>query len=110
MSHPLATPTDYEFFIYTLGEQFPSIRRSTVHLCSVVQPWRACLVRYTSTKTSVSSSVNGLCIIGSQRSSMSTATKSGKGRKNFTGMTPSRTQLILIYRAPIRITNTFHRI
>jgi Family of unknown function (DUF6516) len=31
MSHPLATPADYEFFIYTLGEQFPSIRRSTVH-------------------------------------------------------------------------------
>jgi hypothetical protein len=30
MSHPLDTPADYEFFIYTLAEQFPSIYRSTV--------------------------------------------------------------------------------
>jgi len=30
MSHPLATPADYELFIYTLGEQFPAVRRSTV--------------------------------------------------------------------------------
>ena len=110
MSHPLATPADYEFFIYTLGEQFPSIRRSTVHFVRR----GATLARVSGEiyfdKTSVSSFVNGLCIIGSQRSSMSTATKSGKERKNSTGMTPSRTQLILIYRAPIRITNTFHRI
>jgi hypothetical protein len=30
MSHPLDTPADYELLIYTLGEQFPSVRLSTV--------------------------------------------------------------------------------
>jgi len=30
MSDPLRTPEDYELFLYTLTEQFPSIRRSTV--------------------------------------------------------------------------------
>jgi hypothetical protein len=30
MSNPLRTPEDYELFLYTLTEQFPSIRRSTV--------------------------------------------------------------------------------
>ena len=28
--NPLATPEDYELFLYTLTERFPSIRRSTV--------------------------------------------------------------------------------
>lgn len=30
MSNPLRTSADYEFFIYSLREQFPAIRRSTV--------------------------------------------------------------------------------
>jgi len=30
MSDPLRTPEDYELFIYTLKDQFPSIRHSTV--------------------------------------------------------------------------------
>ncbi len=30
MNSPLRTPDDYELFLYTLTEQFPSIRRSTV--------------------------------------------------------------------------------
>ena len=30
MSNPLRTPGDYELFLYTLAEQFSSIRRSTV--------------------------------------------------------------------------------
>jgi hypothetical protein len=30
MSNPLRTPEDYELFLYTLLEQFPSIRHSTV--------------------------------------------------------------------------------
>lgn len=30
MSNPLRTPEDYELFIYTLTEQFPSVSRSTV--------------------------------------------------------------------------------
>jgi len=30
MSDPLRTPEDYELFLYTLTEQFPSVRRSTV--------------------------------------------------------------------------------
>jgi hypothetical protein len=30
MSNPLRTPEDYELFLYTLTEQFPSIRTSTV--------------------------------------------------------------------------------
>ena len=30
MNNPLRTPEDYELFLYTLTEQFPSIRRSTV--------------------------------------------------------------------------------
>jgi hypothetical protein len=30
MSNPLRTPEDYEMFLYTLTEQFPSVRRSTV--------------------------------------------------------------------------------
>jgi len=30
MSHPFRTPEDYELFLYTLTEQFPSIRGSTV--------------------------------------------------------------------------------
>lgn len=30
MSNPLRTPEDYELFLYTLSEQFPSVRRSTV--------------------------------------------------------------------------------
>lgn len=30
MNNPLRTPEDYELFIYTLAEQFPSIRRSMV--------------------------------------------------------------------------------
>lgn len=32
MSNPLRTPEDYELFLYTLAEQFPAIRRSTVTL------------------------------------------------------------------------------
>lgn len=32
MNNPLRTPEDYELFLYTLIEQFPSIRRSTVTL------------------------------------------------------------------------------
>ncbi len=30
MKNPLRTSEDYELFLYTLGEQFPSVRRSTV--------------------------------------------------------------------------------
>lgn len=30
MTHPLRTPEDYELFLYTFVEQFPSVRRSTV--------------------------------------------------------------------------------
>lgn len=30
MSNPLRTPEEYELFLYTLSEQFPAIRRSTV--------------------------------------------------------------------------------
>lgn len=30
MTSPLRTPEDYELFLYTLGEQFPSVRHSTV--------------------------------------------------------------------------------
>ena len=30
MSNPLRTPQDYELFLYTLSEQFPSVLRSTV--------------------------------------------------------------------------------
>ncbi len=30
MSNPLRTPDDYEFFLYTLAEQFPAIERSTL--------------------------------------------------------------------------------
>ena len=32
MNHPLRTPEDYELFLYTLTEQFPSVRKSTVTL------------------------------------------------------------------------------
>ncbi len=32
MSNLFRTPEDYELFLYTLTEQFPSIRRSTVTL------------------------------------------------------------------------------
>ncbi len=32
MSNPLRSPTDYELFLYTLAEQFPVVRRSTVTL------------------------------------------------------------------------------
>ena len=32
MGNPLATAADYELFLYTLAEQFPSVRRSTVTL------------------------------------------------------------------------------
>jgi len=32
MNNPLRTPEDYELFLYTLTEQFPSIRLSTVTL------------------------------------------------------------------------------
>jgi hypothetical protein len=32
MNNPLRTPEDYELFLYTLTEQFPSIHRSTVTL------------------------------------------------------------------------------
>jgi hypothetical protein len=32
MANPLRTPEDYELFLYTLGERFPSIERSTVIL------------------------------------------------------------------------------
>ncbi len=30
MNNPLRTPEDHELFLYTLTEQFPSVRRSTV--------------------------------------------------------------------------------
>ena len=30
MNNPLSTPEDYELFLYTLAERFPSVRRSTV--------------------------------------------------------------------------------
>jgi len=30
MSNPLRTPEDYKLFLYTLVEQFPDVRRSTV--------------------------------------------------------------------------------
>ena len=32
MSNPLRTSEDYELFLYTLGERFPSVCRSTVTL------------------------------------------------------------------------------
>ncbi len=32
MSNPLRTSEDYELFLYTLTDQFPSVRRSTVRL------------------------------------------------------------------------------
>ena len=32
MSNPLRTSEDYELFLYTLSEQFPAVRRSTVTL------------------------------------------------------------------------------
>jgi hypothetical protein len=32
MSNPLRTSEDYELFLYTLTEQFPAVRRSTVAL------------------------------------------------------------------------------
>ena len=32
MSNPLRTSEDYELFLYTLTEQFPTVRRSTVTL------------------------------------------------------------------------------
>lgn len=35
MNNPLRTPEDYELFLYTLTEQFPSVRRSTVTLVRV---------------------------------------------------------------------------
>ena len=31
MSNPLRTPEDYELFLYTLTERFPSVRYSTPH-------------------------------------------------------------------------------
>ncbi len=30
MTNPLRTPQDYELFLYTLSEHFPSIRRATL--------------------------------------------------------------------------------
>jgi len=30
MNNPLRTPEDYELFLYTLTEQFPAVRRSTI--------------------------------------------------------------------------------
>jgi len=30
MNNPLSTPEDYELFLYTLAERYPSVRRSTV--------------------------------------------------------------------------------
>ena len=30
MNNPLRTPGDYELFLYTLTEQFPAVRRSTI--------------------------------------------------------------------------------
>jgi hypothetical protein len=33
MNNPLRTPEDYELFLYTLTEQFPSVRRSTGDVC-----------------------------------------------------------------------------
>ncbi len=30
MSNPLRTPEDYELFLYTITEQFPAVRRSTL--------------------------------------------------------------------------------
>jgi hypothetical protein len=32
MSNPLRTPEDYELFLYTLAEQFPAVRGSTLTL------------------------------------------------------------------------------
>ncbi len=32
MTDPLRTPEDYELFLYTLAERFPSVRRSTLTL------------------------------------------------------------------------------
>jgi len=32
MNNPLRTPEDYELFLYTLTERFPSVRRSTLAL------------------------------------------------------------------------------
>ena len=43
MSNPLRTPEDYELFLYTLAEQFPFIRRST--LLSFTQPNLPVLIR-----------------------------------------------------------------
>ena len=30
MNNPFRTPKDYELYLYTLAEQFPSIKRSTI--------------------------------------------------------------------------------
>src|SRR3990172_3673614 len=38
MSNPFRTPEDYELFLYTLTEQFPSIRRSTPPPCFITNP------------------------------------------------------------------------
>ena len=35
MSNPLRTPQDYELFLYTLTEQFPSITQSTIFLIRI---------------------------------------------------------------------------
>jgi hypothetical protein len=38
VSNPLRTSEDYELFLYTLGGQFPSVRRSTV---TFIRRWAA---------------------------------------------------------------------
>ncbi len=35
MNNPFRTPEDYELFLYTITEQFPAVRRSTVTFARV---------------------------------------------------------------------------
>ena len=106
MNNPLRTPEDYALFLYTLTDQFPSVRRSTVTF-----------VRRGATLARVEGELtfdDGFRLVVRERvtfdrlpPSIGMGMKCGKAQRNYAGMTHSHTRTIPACKVRIPITNTF---
>jgi hypothetical protein len=109
MTDPFRTPEDYELFLYTLSERFPSIQRSTLTF-----------VRRGHSLARVAGEIffarkirlvvrERLVLIAYRCLSTDTATKLGKERRSCTGTTRNLIPMSRVSRAPILITSTSFR-
>jgi hypothetical protein len=110
VTDPFRTPEDYELFLYTLAEHFPSIRRSTLTFIRRGQS----LARITGELHFD----HGFRLVVLERLVFDRlpvvidgyATKSGMGRRSSTGMIRNRIPTIRASRALILITSTYRPI